>query len=129
MDDATMISLMGEQGVESMSNIVDLKNKLVNDYIAQKQKAIEDIYKLQKENVITENDAAAAVQAVNARTESDVIDLTKTFYKEMFGLTEAVDAAAEQRLSGIRSALGTYMTSLGITAEQQTKIINDYVKK
>lgn len=129
MDDATMISLMGEQGVESMSNIVDLKNKLVNDYIAQKQKAIEDIYKLQKENVITENEAAWAVQAVNARTESDVIDLTKTFYREMFGLTEAVDAAAETKLSGIRSALGTYMTSLGITGEQQTKIINDYVKK
>ncbi len=124
-----MISLMGEQGVESMSKIVDLKNTLVNDYIAQKQKAIEDIYKLQKENVITENDAAAAVAAVNARTEADVIDLTKTFYKEMFGLTEAVDANAEQKKVATRSAISNYMTSLGLTAEQQTKIINDYVKK
>ena len=124
-----MISLMGEQGVASMSKIVDLKNTLVNDYIATKQQAINDIYALMKENVITENDAAAAVAAVNARTEADVIDLTKTFYKEMFGLTEAVDAAAEQKLTGIRAALGTYMTSLGITGEQQTKIINEYVKK
>ncbi len=128
MDDATMISLMGEQGVESMSNIVDLKNTLVNDYIKQKQKAIDDIYALQRDSIITENDAAAAVAAVNARTEADVIDLTKTFYKEMFGLTEAVDANAEQNKVATRSAISNYMTSLGLTAEQQTKIINDYVK-
>jgi len=129
IDDATALALMGDTGTGAMAKIVDLKNQLVNQYLDQKDQAIKDIYKLQKEKAITVNEAAAAVQEIEAQSKIDVLDMTKTFYKQMFGVTEATNNRTEENLGNIRSAVASYLQALGLTPVQQNQLLNNYVKK
>jgi hypothetical protein len=129
VDDATALALMGDTGVGAMSKIIDLKNDLVNQYLSQKDQAIKDIYKLEKENAITTNEAASAVAAIRDQAELDVIDMTKTFYKDMFGMTEKVDRRTEETQNAIRSGVSQFLSALGLTPIQQNQMLNNYIKE
>lgn len=128
IDDATMLSLMGWVGVDSMAKIVDLKNVLVNDYLKQKEWAIKDIYALEKNNDLTANEAATAVAAITAQAEVDVLDLTKTFYQEMFGMAKSDFERTQTTTANTRNAVDSYLANIGITPLQRNQIINNYVK-
>lgn len=129
IDDATMLSLMWGVGVDAMSDVIDLKNTLVNDYLKQKDQAIQQIYTLQKENSISANEAASAVDAIKAQSESDVLNMTKTFYQQMFGMAQQDEARTENRQTATRSAVSEYLAALGQTPAQINQLVNNYVAK
>lgn len=112
-----------------MSDVIDLKNTLVNDYLKQKDQAIQQIYKLQKENSISANEAASAVDAIKAQSESDVLNMTKTFYQQMFGMAQQDEARTENRQTATRSAVSEYLAALGQTPAQINQLVNNYVAK
>jgi len=112
-----------------MSKVVDLKNTLVNDYLKQKENAIQQIYALQKEEAITANEASTAVAAINAQAEVDVIDMTKTFYQEMFGMASEDFARTQTTTANTRNAVDSYLSSIWLTPLQKNQIINNYVKQ
>lgn len=128
MDDITALALIGEQGQVAMQKVIDLKNDLVNSYLKQKQEAIDAIYALKKDNAITQNEADEAINAIQSRAKSDVIDITKDYYKQVFGVTDGADARAENTASNTRAAVTGYLAALGMTGLQQNQLINNYVK-
>lgn len=129
IDDATMLSLMWGVGVDAMSDVIDLKNTLVNDYLKQKDQAIQQIYTLQKENSISANEAASAVDAIKAQSESDVLNMTKTFYQQMFGMAQQDEARTANQQSQSRDAVTSYLAALGQTPAQINQLVNNYVAK
>lgn len=112
-----------------MSKIVDLKNTLVNDYLRQKDQAIQQIYTLQKENALSANDAATAVDAIKAQSEVDVLDLTKTFYQQMFGMSQQDEVRTANQQTQARDAVTNYLAALGQTPVQINQLVNEYVQK
>ena len=112
-----------------MSKIVDLKNTLVNDYLRQKDQAIQQIYTLQKENALSANDAATAVDAIKAQSEVDVLNLTKTFYQQMFGMSQQDEVRTANQQTQARDAVTNYLAALGQTPVQINQLVNEYVQK
>ncbi len=112
-----------------MSDVIDLKNTLVNDYLRQKDQAIQQIYTLQKENSISANEAASAVDAIKAQSESDVLNMTKTFYQQMFGMAQQDEARTANQQSQSRDAVTSYLAALGQTPAQINQLVNNYVAK
>lgn len=112
-----------------MSDVIDLKNTLVNDYLRQKDQAIQQIYTLQKENSISANEAASAVDAIKAQSELDVLNMTKTFYQQMFGMSQQDEARTANQQSQSREAVTSYLAALGQTPAQINQLVNNYVAK
>lgn len=129
IDDATMLAITGDLGVNSMQTIIDLKNKLVQTYLDRKAQSQEQIYALVKDKQISASEAAEAVNAINILSERNVLAMTKSFYDKMFSTADAIDARNINQKTESRAAVSTYLTALGLTPEQQTQVINNYVAK
>lgn len=129
IDDATMLALTGELGVTSMSKIIDLKNNLAQIYLDRKAQSQKDIYKLVQDKIITQGEAAEAVNAINILSEKNILNMTKNFYDKMFSTADAIDARSNTNQTDSRAAVSQYMTALGLSAEQQTQLLNNYVAK
>lgn len=112
-----------------MSDVIDLKNTLVNDYLRQKDQAIKDIQKLMTDKVISINEYSEGVDAIRAQSESDVLNMTKTFYQQMFGMAQQDEARTANQQSQSRDAVTNYLTALGQTPAQINQLVNNYVAK
>ena len=112
-----------------MSDVIDLKNTLVNDYLRQKDQAIKDIQKLMTDKVISINEYSEGVDAIRAQSESDVLNMTKTFYQQMFGMAQQDEARTTNQQSQSRDAVTSYLAALGQTPAQINQLVNNYVAK
>ena len=126
IDDATMLSLMGWVGVDAMWKVIDLKNQLAQQLLAQKDVAQQNIYKLQSNNVLTQNETNEALAALDVQTQQNILNLTKTFYEKMFGLSDTVQQRTESNQAATQNAINAYLTQLGLTPQQQASLLAPY---